>query len=231
MADLQNMRKSYHDADSIFDVNDLSSRNPMKQFEAWFNDICAHKSIEEPNAMAIATATKSGIPSVRMVLCKGLSPEGFTFYTNFASKKGNELAENPNCSLMFYWEPLKRSVRVEGIAELIPEEKSEEYFQSRPKESQLGAMVSKQSSVIENRQVLDKKLKDLREQFDSVERVDKPKYWGGFLIRPYAFEFWQGQTNRLHDRLTFRKLAEGEKFNPDVMTKGEEEWIIERLSS
>ncbi|WAQ94270.1 PNPO-like protein [Mya arenaria] len=165
---LPDMRKSYHDADSIFDVNDLSSRNPMKQFEAWFNDICAHKSIEEPNAMAIATAT---------------------------NKKGNELAENPNCSLMFYWEPLKRSVRVEGIAELIPEEKSEEYFQSRPKESQLGAMVSKQSSVIENRQ------------------------------------FWQGQTNRLHDRLTFRKLAEGEKFNPDVMTKGEEEWIIERLSS
>ncbi|XP_060568697.1 pyridoxine-5'-phosphate oxidase-like [Ruditapes philippinarum] len=232
MADLSDMRHPYHGIDFKFDMSDLASRDPIKQFEAWFEDIRKNKKVEEPNAMALATATRSGIPSVRIVLCKNISPEGFTFFTNYESKKGKELEENPQCSLMFYWEPLKRSVRIEGKVEKISTDKSKEYFNSRPKESQIGAIVSNQSTVIPDRQTLDRKLKDLKEQYGGDDvTVPKPDYWGGFLVRPYQFEFWQGQTNRLHDRIQFRKLSDGETFNETLMVKGEGDWIIERLSS
>lgn len=229
---LQGMRHPYHGLDFQFDIKDLASRDPMKQFEAWFKEMCVNRLVEEPNAMALATATKSGVPSVRMVLCKGYSEEGFTFYTNFQSRKGRELLENPHCSLMFYWEPLKRSINVDGKAEKLSDEHALQYFNSRPRDSQLGAMVSLQSTVIGNRKTLDHRLKELQEQYSNPDvAIPKPDYWGGFLVRPYEFEFWQGQTNRLHDRLRFRKLKEGEEFNPEFMTKGEGEWIIERLSS
>ncbi|XP_045170110.2 pyridoxine/pyridoxamine 5'-phosphate oxidase-like isoform X1 [Mercenaria mercenaria] len=275
MADLSGMRQPYHRTDSTFDVIDLASKDPMKQFEAWFEDTCKDKLVQEPNAMALATASRSGIPSVRMVLCKGFSTEGFTFYTNYESRKGRELDANPNCSLMFYWEPLKRSIQVQGVAERVSEEKSRSYFasrplesqigalvshqgtvlqsrqiriegkvekvskeksinyfNSRPKESQLGAIVSNQSTVIPDRTVLDTKLKELKELYSGEDvSIPKPDYWGGYLVRPNEMEFWQGQTNRLHDRLKFRKLKDGETFNDELMVKAEGDWIIERLSS
>ncbi|XP_045170111.2 pyridoxine-5'-phosphate oxidase-like isoform X2 [Mercenaria mercenaria] len=232
MADLSGMRQPYHRTDSTFDVIDLASKDPMKQFEAWFEDTCKDKLVQEPNAMALATASRSGIPSVRMVLCKGFSTEGFTFYTNYESRKGRELDANPNCSLMFYWEPLKRSIRIEGKVEKVSKEKSINYFNSRPKESQLGAIVSNQSTVIPDRTVLDTKLKELKELYSGEDvSIPKPDYWGGYLVRPNEMEFWQGQTNRLHDRLKFRKLKDGETFNDELMVKAEGDWIIERLSS
>ncbi|KAL4222376.1 hypothetical protein ACF0H5_018415 [Mactra antiquata] len=225
------MRHPYLGIDFKFDVKDLASKDPLKQFDAWFQEACDKKVVEEPNAMSLATATKNGLPSVRMVLCKGFSEEGFTFYTNYDSRKGVELAENPVCSIMFYWEPLKRSVRIMGNVEKISEEKSTEYFNSRPYASRLGALVSNQSKVIPDRQTLDDKLKNLQEQYSEDDSIKKPHSWGGYLIRPYEYEFWQGQTNRLHDRLRFRKLESNEKFDSTVMSEGEKDWIIERLSS
>ncbi|XP_052246995.1 pyridoxine-5'-phosphate oxidase-like [Dreissena polymorpha] len=231
MAGISGIRHPYHGIENVFDISHLASRDPLLQFTAWFDQIRENKAVEEPNAMAVATATKSGVPSIRMVLCKEFDEKGFLFFTNYGSKKGHELDENPKCSLMFYWEPVKRQVRIEGVAEKISAEKSAEYFYSRPKDSQIGAIVSKQSSVIPDRQVLDTQLKELQLQYSGNASVPKPDYWGGYLVRPYEYEFWQGQTNRLHDRLRFRKLNDGESFDEKLMQKGDNGWIIERLSS
>ncbi|KAL3832607.1 hypothetical protein ACJMK2_024238 [Sinanodonta woodiana] len=229
MADLSGMRKPYHSTEDVFDIDHLISLDPLQQFNAWLHEACKDKTILEPNAMALATATKDGVPSVRMILMKGFDVSGFRFFTNYNSRKAIELNTNPRVSLMFYWEPLKKSVRIEGTVEKLSEEKSTEYFSVRPKDSQLGALASNQSSVISGRDALLSKYKELQEQYAQQESVPKPEFWGGYVVKPFAYEFWQGQTNRLHDRLRFRKLREGELLDESVMHKGEDGWVIERL--
>lgn len=231
MADIAGMRTPYHNKKEIFDVKDLVAREPFAQFQDWFEEARKTSGIEEANAMALATATKDGCPSVRMVLMKHIDKQGVVFYTNYESRKAKELEENPRCSLMFYWEPLKRSVRIEGKVELVAKEESDEYFHSRPRSSQIGALVSmQQSSVVKDRQALDKRNEELQQMYkDESKTVPKPDYWGGYRVIPSLFEFWQGQTNRLHDRLQFRKANNGANINADLTETGDG-WVLERLS-
>ncbi|RUS72112.1 hypothetical protein EGW08_020125 [Elysia chlorotica] len=227
---ISEMRKAYKGTTEIFDVGDLVSKDPFKQFLAWFEEASQVDSIREANAMSLATSTKDGIPSVRMVLMKGIDETGIYFYTNFQSQKAKELEENPNCSIMFYWEALNRSVRVNGVAERISEEESTKYFHSRPKASQIGACVSLQSQVISSRKVLDDRNEELTKKYSSDDTpVPKPDYWGGFKVIPSRFEFWQGQTNRLHDRIVFRKLQPNEEINSETTAEGSNGWFYERL--
>lgn len=180
--------------------------------------------------MSLATSTKDGIPSVRIVLLKGYDESGFTFFTNYNSRKGRELTENPFCSMTIYWTPLKRCVRIEGCAEKIPSDESTEYFNSRPRASQIGAIVSNQSTVVESRDKLDDKYNSILEEFkDESKVIPRPEHWGGFLVRPSMIEFWQGQTNRLHDRIRFRRPKEGHEEDPIYVHKGEGGWVFERL--
>jgi len=228
------MRKPYRDKSDIFDLGDLASKDPFDQFESWFQDAKNDGKSEEANAMCVATATKSGVPSCRMVLLKSygsptpedmrLDPDakpGFVFFTNYDSRKGGELDENPACAIMFYWESLKRSVRIEGTAQKTSQAYSEAYFKSRPHGSQIGACVGTQSQVIPDRQSLNDIESSLKEKYKEGE-VPKPDNWGGYRIVPHSFEFWQGQSTRIHDRLRFRL--------PSSEEKTESVWIIERLS-
>ena len=172
--------------------------NPHKLFDEWYkiaeNDI----AILEPNCMSLSTILNNEVRN-RIVLLKEFSSEGFVFYTNYNSKKGQAIAQNPKVGLHFFWPSLEKQIIINGIAEKISEEKSIAYFNSRPKGSQIGAIISNQSNEIKNRKELESKIKDL-EQLDILE---KPKHWGGYLIKPYLFEFWQGRENRLHDRIEF----------------------------
>lgn len=235
------MRKPYRDKSEIFDVKDLDSKDPFEQFDAWFEDAKKDDKTEEPNAMCVASATKSGVPSCRMVLLKSygtptqedlkLDPQaapGFVFFTNYDSRKGQELTENPVCAIMFYWETLKRSVRIEGSVGKTSQAYSEAYFHSRPLGSQIGACVGQQSQVVASRQALDDIEASLKDEHK--ESVPKPENWGGFRIVPTSFEFWQGQSTRIHDRLRFRKPRLGEKVNEETAVIAENGWIIERLS-
>jgi len=229
--DIGGMRKPYNDKDNFFDVKDLVAKEPFGQFKAWFEEASNHNQIEEANAMCLATATSDGIPSARMVLLKKYGPEGFTFYTNYTSRKASELDSNPRAALMFYWEPLKRSVRVEGEVERVPEEESRAYFQSRPISSQIGAWVSDQSTVIPDRSILTDKEKDLSAKHkDGNEPLPHPTHWGGYRVRPQTVEFWQGQSDRIHDRLRFRKLKSGETIDSSLALEGDADWVIERLA-
>jgi pyridoxamine 5'-phosphate oxidase len=181
--------------------------DPIVQFEQWFAE--AHQGgVKEPNAMTLATATKDGQPSARIVLLKDLDESGFAFYTNYESQKGRELAENPRAALVFYWPELERQVRVQGAIVKVAREESEAYFHSRPRGSQLGALASRQSRVIRGRNVLEGLLKDLEQTLDGVE-VPMPEDWGGFRLNPESIEFWQGRPDRLHDRLRYAKEANG----------------------
>ena len=192
--------------------------DPMKQFERWFSEAIAAQ-LPEPNAMTIATASSKGVPSARTVLMKGLDDRGFIFYTNYESKKGRELIENNHASLLFFWPELARQVRVDGIAQKLSKNESQDYFNNRPHGSKLGAMSSNQSSVIENRAVIEDKYAELESIHEGQEFIEVPDFWGGFLIAPYRIEFWQGRSNRLHDRLQYSL----EKEEPRV-------WKIERLA-
>ncbi|CAI9715390.1 pyridoxine-5' phosphate oxidase isoform X2 [Octopus vulgaris] len=178
--DIQNMRKPYRSSKDIFDLSQLVSRNPMKQFQAWFQEASNHPQIIETNAIALATATLSGRPSVRMLLLKGITSEGFYFYTNFESRKAKEIEENPFCSFSVHWEPLNRSIRVDGKVNKISEEESEKYFHQRPRDSQLGALVSLQSTVIPSREHLMNKYVEIQKKYENVELIPKPKYWYDF---------------------------------------------------
>ncbi|KAK7109896.1 hypothetical protein V1264_013856 [Littorina saxatilis] len=230
MADLSAMRHPYHGKNEIFDVKDLVSREPFGQFKHWFDEAVKINTIEEANAMAIATATKDGFPSVRTVLMKSFDKEGIVFYTNYGSRKAKELEENPRCSLMFYWEPVKRSVRIEGTVERIPDAESDAYFHSRPRASQIGALVSNQTTVIPSRESLDKRNEEFLAKYsDEKTVVPKPDYWGGYRVVPAVFEFWQGQTNRLHDRLRFRKAKSGETVDKNQTKEMDDGWLLERL--
>lgn len=234
--DIGGMRTPYRSVKDTFDVTDLVSKNPYQQFQAWFEVAKSHESIGEANAMCLATATPSGRPSNRMVLLKSFGDPasdggGFVFFTNYESRKGKELESNPYAALVFYWEPLKRSVRIEGRVERVEPSKSTEYFLSRPFDSQIGAAVSNQSSVIPSREVLSKKEAELRlEHEQGTKQLTRPENWGGYRVIPDSFEFWQGQSNRIHDRLRFRIPESGEQLDPAVSVEGENGWILERLA-
>jgi pyridoxamine 5'-phosphate oxidase len=189
--------------------------NPIVQFQKWFEQALTAQLIE-PAAMTLATADQSGRPSARIVLLKGVNEAGFTFFTNYESRKGRELAENPRASLVVYWAELERQILIAGDVTRTSREESEKYFAMRPRGSQLGACVSKQSTVVPDRAFLEKRLAELETQFAGRD-VETPPHWGGYLLAPLRIEFWQGRPNRLHDRFQYTKQAEGD-------------WRIERLS-
>ncbi|XP_048332079.1 pyridoxine/pyridoxamine 5'-phosphate oxidase 1, chloroplastic isoform X2 [Ziziphus jujuba] len=193
--------------------------DPVDQFHKWFEEALA-AGLKEPNAMALSTAGRNGKPSSRIVLLKGFDKNGFVWFTNYESQKGHQLSENPHASLLFYWDGLNRQVRLEGSVQKVSEEESEQYFHSRPRGSQIGAIVSKQSAVIPGRNVLYEQYKELEEKFSDGSLIPKPKQWGGYRLKPELFEFWQGQKSRLHDRL---------RYSPEDIN-GQQVWKIERLA-
>ena len=189
-------------------------KDPFIQFKRWYK-LVNDSNISMFDAMILATSTLNGIPSLRTVLLKSVDVNGFVFFTNYFSRKGKELIENPNSALLFYWKELERQVRIEGKIEKVSRSESKEYFHSRPRESQIGAWVSNQSSEIPNREFLDNKFNDLKKKFEDKE-IPLPVYWGGYKLIPIYFEFWQGRENRLHDRICYKKIKD--------------EWRIFRLS-
>lgn len=179
------------------------NKNPFKQFEIWFEE--AKKiGLKDPNAMNVASATKSGIPSSRMVLLKAYSEEGFIFYTNYTSRKSGEILDNPIVALNFFWDALERQIRIEGEIKKVEKEVSDTYFNSRSRLSQLGAHASNQSQIIENYEELTDKLNSFDEKYKDTD-IPRPDHWGGFIVIPSSIEFWQGHDGRLHDRLKFEK--------------------------
>jgi pyridoxamine 5'-phosphate oxidase len=209
---LADLRRDYS-LSGLFE-KDLA-RDPIRQFEHWFQEAEAAK-IPEPNAMICALATRSGQPSARTVLLKGLDGRGFVFYSNYESRKGRELAENPRASLLFPWIAQERQVIVEGSVTKIPREESDAYFHSRPHASQLAAWASPQSAVIAGRNVLDEALKTFEEKYAGQE-VPMPPHWGGYRVHHDTVEFWQGRHGRLHDRLRYRREQNGA-------------WAVDRLA-
>jgi pyridoxamine 5'-phosphate oxidase len=196
-------------------IEDEVDPNPFKQFAIWFQH--AEKVVPIlPNAMTLATATKNGMPSSRVVLLKGFDERGFVFYTNYESQKGRELDDNPVASLSFYWAELARQVRITGTVRRTTPAESEEYFHTRPIDSQLGAWASNQSEVISSRDVLEKRMEELWTEYAN-KTIPLPPYWGGYRVTPFLIEFWQNRDSRLHDRLRYRLTSEGT-------------WIIERLA-
>ncbi|XP_014604534.1 PREDICTED: pyridoxine-5'-phosphate oxidase-like [Polistes canadensis] len=227
--DIGGMRIRYKNRNETFTEDQLVSTDPIEQFRAWFTEACHTPYIAEPNAAFLGTATKDGFPSVRAVLLKDYNAEGFKFYTNYHSRKGREIEENPNVAMTLYWEPLHRAIRIEGIAEKTSAEDSDRYFHSRPYPSQIGSIASHQSSVIANRKTLIVREKELLAT-NTKETVKRPDYWGGYLIRPKSIEFWQGQSDRLHDRIVFRKSKPNEKIDNIFVHEGKNGWVYERLS-
>lgn len=190
-------------------------RNPFKQFQIWFDEASA-ACRSEPSAMTLATAGQDGWPAARVVLLKGFNEHGFIFYTNYESRKGRELAEDPRATLLFLWAEIRRQVRIEGLVEKVSAEESDAYFRSRPREARLAAWASAQSQVIENRAVLDQRMDELLVDYQNRD-IPRPPQWGGYRLSPTTIEFWQSQVNRLHDRLCYHRLDNGT-------------WLIERLS-
>ncbi|XP_077978642.1 pyridoxine/pyridoxamine 5'-phosphate oxidase-like [Glandiceps talaboti] len=230
--DAAGMRGAYLAEHQTFLESHLESKDPIVQFTAWFKLACNDPEIGQlANAMTLATATRDGLPSARIVLLKGFDKDGFAFYTNQDSRKGQELLSNPQASLVFHWKPLNRQITIEGSVEKLSDEVSTEYFHSRPRDSQIGTCVSHQSTVVESRDILTQRYTELKERYaDPNTIIPKPDYWGGFLLKPKTMEFWQGQTNRLHDRIVFRQPTDGEVIDEKLTHTGDDGWVYERMS-
>lgn len=189
--------------------------DPFKQFDVWYN-VALNSGLIFPNAFTLATSTTGGSPSARVLLLKGVEEKGFVFYTNRESRKGNELDDNPNAAMCFWWDKLERQVRIEGRVYLVSGEEADTYFHSRPEGSRIGAWASDQSRVIGSREELESKYREYEQKYKDIE-IPRPQYWVGYRLIPTLFEFWQGRDNRLHDRLEY-------KLSEDGM------WVIERLA-
>jgi pyridoxamine 5'-phosphate oxidase len=211
-SDIASIRKDY--TKEILDESHVDT-DPMVQFDKWFAE-AVKAEVPEPNAMTLSTVSASGFPSGRILLLKGITREGFTFYTNYQSSKGRDLAQSGVGALTFFWAELERQVRVQGHVSKVSKEVSEAYFHSRPRGSQIGAWVSPQSSIIKNRQLLEERQQSLEEKFRDESKIPLPKQWGGYLLEPFLVEFWQGRPSRLHDRI--------------IYTQEQGSWKIQRLA-
>ena len=211
MSNIAHLRQEY--SKQTLNEQDLDP-DAIGQFERWWHE-ALQSEVEEPNAMTLATASASGKPSARVVLLKGYDQNGFVFYSNYNSNKGRQMADNPQVCLVFFWKELERQVRIEGTVSRVPAEESDAYFSSRPEGSRIGAWASPQSQVIGSRQVLEENVTELEKSFAGKE-IDRPAFWGGYLVKPVLIEFWQGRSSRLHDRLQYSLQEDG--------------WKIERLA-
>ncbi|MES1216049.1 MAG: pyridoxamine 5'-phosphate oxidase [Bacteroidota bacterium] len=209
---IADLRKNYSQKKLL--EKDVAS-DPIHQFKEWWKEAVA-AGIEEPNAMTLATASMDAVPSARIVLLKDFSDKGFVFFTNYDSYKGQQLAENPKACLVFFWKEIERQVRITGLAMKISPEENDVYFFSRPLESQIGAITSPQSQVIETREWLDEKYSKLEKEFQH-NKIQRPSNWGGYIVKPVIIEFWQGRPGRLHDRIQYTLNENGD-------------WKLERLA-
>lgn len=196
-------------------TEDEAHNDPVEQFRLWFDQAWRSDS-KLPNAMMLATCSKAGVPSARTVLLKSFDAQGFVFFTNYQSDKASDLEDNPVAALVFYWEPLARTIRITGTVSKLPQQETDDYFKTRPRDSQLGAWASDQSRVIKSREALHRRFAELREQYQGKD-IPTPPNWGGYRVHPTTIEFWQGQSDRLHDRLRYTR-------NDD------HGWTLERLS-
>jgi pyridoxamine 5'-phosphate oxidase len=208
---IADIRKDYKQ--HSLDEADIAT-DPFVQFDRWWNDALAAE-VDEVNAMTLATATKAGVPSARIVLLKGYDKNGFVFFTNYESTKGKELQNNPYAALVFFWKELERQVRIEGRVEKVSAAESDEYFHSRPEGSRIGAWSSPQSAIISNRKIIETNVEQYTKRFAGHD-IPRPEHWGGYRVIPTAFEFWQGRSSRLHDRFHYTPLNET--------------WKVERLA-
>lgn len=226
--DVASMRINYDSKGLDFDK--LVRIEPYAMFDSWFKEATDCQGVIEANSMAIATVSSDCKPSVRIVLMKGYDRTGFRFFTNYESRKGQDMEKNQNVSAVFYWAALQQQVRIEGTVEKLSSADSTEYFHKRPRASQIGAVASRQSQVIPNSQFLEKKFADLEKEYEGKE-IPKPDYWGGYKLKPERFEFWRGGKGRMHDRIVFRRPNPQELLTDKGPTRsGDDGWVYELIS-